>query len=235
MPGVVVELSNEGATCSEADARAGWELGICFARNPGRDQLSGLDVGATTARPAESRRRIVLCLRIAPRGRKDERVVDFVTLIGRKLVRNQVLVLLQLRVDEEAVIVVVLGTVGRIGSAPVECRGRIIERDFLRRHGLVVGRVAQRRAVFCPRHKPVSYTHLAGGLYIPDSAKEKATQAIVVAVGKGRVLDDGSLAAPKVKAGDTVLFGKYAGTEIKLDGEEHLIMREEDLIAVIDG
>ena len=75
----------------------------------------------------------------------------------------------------------------------------------------------------------------AGGLYIPDSAKEKATQAIVVAVGKGRVLDDGSLAAPKVKAGDTVLFGKYAGTEIKLDGEEHLIMREEDLIAVIDS
>ncbi|MFO0623423.1 MAG: co-chaperone GroES [Polyangia bacterium] len=75
----------------------------------------------------------------------------------------------------------------------------------------------------------------AGGLYIPDSAKEKATQAIVVAVGKGRVLDDGSIAAPKVKPGDTVLFGKYAGTEIKFDGEEHLIMREEDLIAVIDG
>jgi chaperonin GroES len=75
----------------------------------------------------------------------------------------------------------------------------------------------------------------AGGLYIPDSAKEKATQAIVVAVGKGRVLDDGSIAAPKVKPGDTVLFGKYAGSEVKLDGEEHLIMREEDLIAVIDG
>ena len=75
----------------------------------------------------------------------------------------------------------------------------------------------------------------AGGLYIPDSAKEKATQAIVVAVGKGRVLDDGSIAAPKVKPGDTVLFGKYAGTEIKFDGEEHLIMREEDLIAVIEG
>ncbi|MBL8636719.1 MAG: co-chaperone GroES [Myxococcales bacterium] len=75
----------------------------------------------------------------------------------------------------------------------------------------------------------------AGGLYIPDSAKEKATQAIVVAVGKGRVLDDGSIAAPKVKPGDTVLFGKYAGTEVKFDGEEHLIMREEDLIAVIEG
>lgn len=75
----------------------------------------------------------------------------------------------------------------------------------------------------------------AGGLYIPETAKEKATQAVVVAVGKGRVLDDGTVVSPKVKAGDTVLFGKYAGTDIKLDGEEHLIMREEDLIAVVDG
>ena len=75
----------------------------------------------------------------------------------------------------------------------------------------------------------------AGGLYIPDSAKEKATQAIVVAVGKGRVLDDGSIAAPKVKPGDTVLFGKYAGNEIKLDGEELMLMREDEILAVIDS
>jgi chaperonin GroES len=87
--------------------------------------------------------------------------------------------------------------------------------------------------VFCSGARPKKSAPLA--VCIPDTAKEKATQAIVVAVGKGRVLDDGSIAAPKVKAGDTVLFGKYAGTEIKLDGEEHLIMREEDLIAVIDS
>lgn len=75
----------------------------------------------------------------------------------------------------------------------------------------------------------------AGGLFIPDTAKERATQAIVVAAGKGRVLEDGSIAPLKVKAGDTVLFGKYAGTEIKLDGVEHLIMREEDILAVIES
>ena len=73
----------------------------------------------------------------------------------------------------------------------------------------------------------------AGGLYIPDSAKEKATQATVVAVGKGRVLEDGSLAAPKVKAGDTVLFGKYAGTEIKLDGIDHIILSEDEVLGII--
>jgi len=75
----------------------------------------------------------------------------------------------------------------------------------------------------------------AGGLYIPDSAKERATQATVVAVGKGRTLADGTIVELKVKAGDTVLFGKYAGNEIKLDGEELLLMREDEIIAVIDG
>lgn len=74
----------------------------------------------------------------------------------------------------------------------------------------------------------------AGGLYIPDSAKERANRAKVVAVGKGRTLQDGSVVPLKVKAGDTVLFGKYAGTDITLDGQEHLIMREEDIIAVIE-
>ena len=75
----------------------------------------------------------------------------------------------------------------------------------------------------------------AAAPYIPSSAKEKATQATVVAVGKGRVLEDGSLAAPKVNALVAGQALRGAGTDIKLDGQEHLIMREEDLIAVIDG
>lgn len=75
----------------------------------------------------------------------------------------------------------------------------------------------------------------AGGLYIPDSAKERATQATVVAVGKGRILQDGSVVALKVKPGDTVLFGKYAGNEIKMEGEELLLMREDEILAVVEG
>lgn len=75
----------------------------------------------------------------------------------------------------------------------------------------------------------------AGGLYIPDSAKERATQATVVAVGKGRILQDGTVVSLKVKPGDTVLFGKYAGNEIKLDGEELMLMREDEILAVIEG
>lgn len=74
----------------------------------------------------------------------------------------------------------------------------------------------------------------AGGLFIPESAKERPTQATVVAAGKGRIQDDGSLRPLAVKAGDTVLFGKYAGTEIKIDGEELLIIREEDVLAVLE-
>jgi chaperonin GroES len=73
----------------------------------------------------------------------------------------------------------------------------------------------------------------AGGLYIPESAKERPTEATVVSVGKGRVQEDGSVTPLVVKAGDTVLFGKYAGTEIKLDGEELLIIREEDVLAIV--
>lgn len=73
----------------------------------------------------------------------------------------------------------------------------------------------------------------AGGLYIPEAAKERPTEATVVAVGNGRVQEDGSVRPLDVKAGDTVLFGKYAGTEIKLDGEELLIIREEDVLAVV--
>ncbi len=73
----------------------------------------------------------------------------------------------------------------------------------------------------------------AGGLIIPDTAKEKPIQAEVVAVGAGKRDKDGKLHTPEVKAGDRVLFSKYSGTEVKIDGEEHLIMREDDILAVI--
>jgi chaperonin GroES len=74
----------------------------------------------------------------------------------------------------------------------------------------------------------------AGGIIIPDTAKEKPQEAKVVAVGAGRRDENGKLIAPEVKKGDRVLFGKYSGSEIKLDGEEHLILREEDIMAVLD-
>jgi chaperonin GroES len=74
-----------------------------------------------------------------------------------------------------------------------------------------------------------------GGLYIPDSAKEKPQQGKVIAVGKGRVNDEGKITPLDVKAGDKVLFGKYSGSEIKVDGEELLIMREEDILGVVEG
>jgi chaperonin GroES len=74
----------------------------------------------------------------------------------------------------------------------------------------------------------------AGGLYIPDTAKEKPIEAKVIAVGAGKKLDDGKIRAPGVKPGDKVLFSKYSGTEVKIDGEEHLIMREEDILAVLE-
>jgi chaperonin GroES len=74
----------------------------------------------------------------------------------------------------------------------------------------------------------------AGGLYIPDTAKEKPIEAQVVAVGNGKVMEDGSVRKLEVKAGDKVLFAKYSGSEVKIDGEEHLIMREDDLLAILD-
>ena len=74
----------------------------------------------------------------------------------------------------------------------------------------------------------------AGGLYIPDSAKEKPLEALVVAVGAGKVQENGSLRKLEVKAGDKVLFSKYSGSDIKIDGAEHLILREDDVLAVIE-
>jgi chaperonin GroES len=74
----------------------------------------------------------------------------------------------------------------------------------------------------------------AGGLHIPDSAKEKPLEALVVAVGSGAVQEDGSLRKLEVKAGDKVLLSKYAGNEVKIDGTEHLILREDDVLAVLE-
>jgi chaperonin GroES len=74
----------------------------------------------------------------------------------------------------------------------------------------------------------------AGGLYIPDSAKEKPLEALVVAVGNGKIQEDGSLRKLEVKAGDKILFSKYSGSDIKIDGTEHLILREDDILAVIE-
>jgi len=79
-----------------------------------------------------------------------------------------------------------------------------------------------------------SETKSAGGLIIPDSAKEKPQEAEVIAVGAGRVLEDGKVRPMTLKTGDCVLFGKYTGDEIKLDGEEHVILREEDILAVLE-
>jgi chaperonin GroES len=75
----------------------------------------------------------------------------------------------------------------------------------------------------------------ASGLYIPDSAKEKPQTGRVVAVGKGKVREDGTVQPLDLKAGDLILFGKYSGTEIKLDGDEYLIMREDDVLGVLEG
>ena len=74
-----------------------------------------------------------------------------------------------------------------------------------------------------------------GGIIIPDSAKEKPQQGKVIAAGAGKTKDDGKRQPLDVKAGDTILFGKYSGQEIKLDGEEYLIMREDEVLAVING
>lgn len=72
-----------------------------------------------------------------------------------------------------------------------------------------------------------------GGLYIPDTAKEKPLQGTVVAAGPGKVSDEGTRIAPEVKPGDVVLYGKYSGTEVTVDGEEFLILRESDILAII--
>jgi chaperonin GroES len=73
-----------------------------------------------------------------------------------------------------------------------------------------------------------------GGIIIPDTAKEKPMEGLVIAVGKGKTAEDGKLIKLDVKAGDRILFGKYSGTEVKIDGVEHLIMREDDILGIIE-
>jgi chaperonin GroES len=74
-----------------------------------------------------------------------------------------------------------------------------------------------------------------GGIIIPDTAKEKPLEGKVIAVGNGRVLEDGKIRPLDIKAGDRVLFGKYAGTEVKIDGEDHLILKEDDVVGIVEG
>ena len=74
-----------------------------------------------------------------------------------------------------------------------------------------------------------------GGIIIPDTAKEKPQEGKVIAVGKGKITEDGKVIPLDVKVGDRILFGKYSGTEIKVEGDEHLIMREEDILGIIEG
>jgi len=72
-----------------------------------------------------------------------------------------------------------------------------------------------------------------GGIVIPDTAREKPMEGEVIAVGNGKILENGSKITPEVKAGDKILFGKYAGTEVKIDGVEHLILREDDILGIV--
>ena len=74
-----------------------------------------------------------------------------------------------------------------------------------------------------------------GGIVLPDTAKEKPMEGKVVAIGHGKILENGTKVTPEVKAGDRVLFGKYAGTEVKIDGDEHLILREEDILGILES
>ena len=92
-----------------------------------------------------------------------------------------------------------------------------------------------------PLHDRVLVKRLAaedttsGGLFIPDTAKEKPLEALVISVGNGKVLEGGDIRPLSVKAGDKVLIGKYSGSEVKLDGEEHIILREDDVLGILEN
>lgn len=74
-----------------------------------------------------------------------------------------------------------------------------------------------------------------GGLFIPDNAKEKPMEALVIAIGSGKLLDNGTIQAITVKAGDKILIGKYTGSEVKIEGQDHIILSEDDVLAVLEG
>ena len=81
----------------------------------------------------------------------------------------------------------------------------------------------------------VAQDQTKGGLFIPDNAREKPLEAVVIAVGSGKRLDNGTIQAIEIKAGDKILIGKYTGSEVKLDGEDHIILSEDDVLAVLEG
>jgi chaperonin GroES len=93
---------------------------------------------------------------------------------------------------------------------------------------------------FRPLHDRVLAERIAeenktsGGLFIPDTAKEKPLEALVISVGNGKVLENGEIQAPSVKAGDRILIGKYSGSEVKLDGKDHIILREDDILGILE-
>ena len=83
--------------------------------------------------------------------------------------------------------------------------------------------------------RAVEHDKTNGGLFIPASAKEKPLEAVVIAVGSGKLLDNGTIQAIAVKAGDKILIGKYTGSDVKLDGQDHIILSENDVLAVLEG
>jgi chaperonin GroES len=106
----------------------------------------------------------------------------------------------------------------------------------MRKRGAPQIRLIRKNLKFRPLHDEywaTSETKSAGGILIPDNAREKPQQGLVEAVGPGATLDNGNIRAPSVKKGDRILFGKYSGSELKLDGKEYVIMREEDVMAVL--
>jgi chaperonin GroES len=105
-------------------------------------------------------------------------------------------------------------------------------RDNERRFGAMKIRPLQDRVIV---KRIAEEEKTKGGIIIPDTAKEKPQEGKIIAVGKGKLNDEGKVVPLDVKVGDKILFGKYSGSEIKLDGEEHLIMREEDILGVIEG
>ena len=133
-----------------------------------------------------------------------------------------------------------------VGHSPIGTRARV---------GCLLHRGVGAEAAKCPLFEPLrgtetmirplfdrvvierteEATKTASGLFLPETAKEKPAEGVVVAVGNGRVNDKGETKALTVKVGDKVLFGKYAGTEIKVQGEERLILREDDILGIIEG